>query len=50
MTTCKKCGKELYIKMEYIGAPLHIEREYYCVCGAVYKGIPGKKLEEVTIA
>lgn len=43
-----KCGKELMIKMEYIGTPINREREYYCICGAIYKGIPSKdELEEV---
>lgn len=50
MMICKHCGKELRVKMQYIGAPLTVEREYYCSCGAVYKGVPGKELKEVTIA
>lgn len=50
MMRCEKCGKELNIKMEYVGAPITIEREYYCSCGAIYKGLPGQKLKEVTIA
>lgn len=44
-----KCGKQLNIKMEYIGTPVNKEREYFCHCGAIYKGIPSEgKLEEVS--
>ncbi len=46
---CKKCGKTLNVKMTYVGTPVDREREYYCICGAIYKGIPSKGiLEEVT--
>lgn len=45
---CKKCGRQLNIYMQYIGTPVDREREYYCECGAIYKGIPAKGiLEEV---
>ena len=46
---CKHCGKTLNIKMEFIGTPVNREREYFCSCGAIYKGIPSEgKLEEIT--
>jgi len=49
MTMMCKCGKSLNIKMTYVGTPVDREREYYCICGAIYKGIPSKGiLEEVT--
>lgn len=45
---CKRCGKELNIRMFDVGMPVDQEREYYCNCGAVFKGIPAKgTLEEV---
>jgi hypothetical protein len=35
--------------MEYVGTPVDREREYYCVCGAIYKCTPSKgQLEEVS--
>ena len=49
MFVCCNCGRDLALKMEYIGTPIDQEREYYCLgCGKVYKGTPKTgKYEEV---
>lgn len=47
MNVCPACGKDLFIDMRYLGAPLNEDREYYCTCGKRYKGKPLGKLKEI---